>query len=194
METLRKQIKDAYRNDHAATCVALAQQWLETHPDDLPVIHDYAEMLYKMTRYEAAIQIYHDAIDRFPSDRYHLFLQLGELYRYQGNFVESEVWYQKAIDEDVEEATGYIFLGAVQARQGKLEQAEQNHRRATECLKGCTDEAYHNLGLVLRGQGRLLEAQACFQQAIAIDDNYEAATEALADITAAIGSHAKKSI
>jgi tetratricopeptide (TPR) repeat protein len=186
LEALRTKLKDAYRNDHAATCVMLAQRWLQAHPDDLSVIHDYAEMLYKLTRYEEAIRIYHDAIERFTADRYHLFLQLGQLYRYRGDFTEAEVWYQKAIYEDVEEATGYIFLGCVQARQGKLEQAEQNHRRATQCLKGCIDEAYHNLGLVLRGQGRFSEAKVCFQAAIVIDNEYEAAIEALEDITAAL--------
>jgi tetratricopeptide (TPR) repeat protein len=186
LEALRTKLKDAYRNDHAATCVMLAQQWLQAHPDDLPVIHNYAEMLYKLTRYEEAIRIYHEAIERFANDRYHLFLQLGQLYRYRGDFAEAEAWYQKAIYEDIEEATGYIFLGCVQARQGKLEQAEQNHRRATQCFKGCIDEAYHNLGLVLRGQGRFSEATVCFQAAIAIDNEYEAAIEALEDITAAL--------
>ena len=44
-----------------------------------------------------------------------------------------------------------------QARQGKLVQAEATHRRATQCSHGQIDEAYHNLGLVLRGQGRLGE-------------------------------------
>jgi len=39
---------------------------------------------------------------------------------------------------------------------------------------------------VLRGQGRLSEAKACFEEAINIDSEYEPAIEALEDVTNAI--------
>ena len=94
--------------------------------------------------------------------------------------------YQKAIDEDPDEAGSYIFLGAVQARQGKLELAEQTHRRATQCPSGLIDEAYHNLGLVLRGQGRLAEAAECFRKAIELCPDYPDAIEALQDVESAM--------
>ena len=68
-----------------------------------------------------------------------------------------------------------------------LSEAEHVHRKATICEKGCIDEAYHNLGLVLRGQGKLEEALQCFEKAIAIDPDYKEAKHALADVKAAIG-------
>lgn len=178
-----KSIRNAFRNDQAATCVALCEAHLRENPDDLWTTYNYAEMLYKMTRYDQAIAVYQDALDRFPDARWGLYNQLGHLYRYCGSFPHAETAYQKAIDIDPEEAASYIFLGAIQARQGKLEQAEATHRAATRCPEGCIDEAYHNLGLVLRGQGRLSEAKQCFEKAISIDSDYAVAYEALKDVT-----------
>ena len=186
VQITREAIFEANRNNQAATCVFLAECWLAEHPDDVGVIFDYAEMLYKLTRYEEAIQIYQDAIERFPDHRWGLFNQLGQLSRYRGDFATAETWFQQAIYEDNEEAASYIFLGAVQARQGKLREAEATHRRATQCSDGFVDEAYHNLGLVLRAQGRFEEARKCFLKAIEIDNEYEDAREALKDVESVI--------
>lgn len=176
----------AYRNDQAATTVLLASRWLEAHPDDLGVIHDYAEMLYQMTHYDEAIRVCLDAIERFEDDRWGLYIKMGQLHRYRGDFAVAELWYQKAIDENPDEAGSYIFLGAVQAVQGKLMQAEVTHRRAIQCPDGLIDEAYHNLGLVLRGQGRFAEAADCFRKAIELCPEYPHAIEALQDVEAAL--------
>ena len=182
----RDMIRVAYRNDKAATTALLASRWLQLHPDDLGVIHDYASMLYQMARYNEAIRVYLDAIEQFEDERWGLYNQLGNLYRYRGDLAGAELWYQKAIDEEPGEAASYIFLGAAQARQGKLRQAEETHRQATRCLEGAIDEAYHNLGLVLRGQGRLGEAVDCFRKAIELCPNYADALEALQDVEAAL--------
>jgi tetratricopeptide (TPR) repeat protein len=182
----REMIRVAYSNDQAATTVLLASRWLQAHPNDLGAIHSYAEMLYQMTRYEEAIRVYLDAIERFEDGRWGLYNQLGHLHRYRGDFAVAELWYQKAVDEDPDEVASYVFLGAVQARQGKLTQAEETHRRATRCPDGPVDEAYHNLGLVLRGQGRLAEAAECFRKAIELCSEYADAIEALQDVEAAL--------
>ena len=99
----------------------------------------------------------------------------------------AEAWYARAVAERPDDAGAYIFLGAVQARQGKLEQAESTHRQATLCATGCIDEAHLNLGLVLRGQGRLAEAAESFRKALEIEPKYEEASEALADVERALG-------
>jgi tetratricopeptide (TPR) repeat protein len=179
-------IAHAVQNNQAATCVYLAERWLREHPDDLWVTHTYAEILYKMTRYDEAIRVYTDAIERFGSHRWSIYLALGDLFRYRGNFSEAEHWYRKAVEEDSKNATSLILLGSVQARQGNLKAAEMSHRQATTCVEGCIDEAFHNLGLVLRGQGRFAEAADCFHKAIAIDPEYADAVEALRDVTRAI--------
>lgn len=183
MDNIAKEIAYARQNDQAATCVLLAQRWLEDHPDDLCVMHIYAEMLYKLTRYDEAIRVYTDAIETFEDQRWGIYNQLGHLYRYCGDFPKSEYWYRKATKEDPNEASSFIFLGSIQARQGNLKAAEGSHRKATECPEGCIDEAYQNLGLVLRGQGRFADAADCFRKALEIDPEYDDATHALEDVT-----------
>ena len=179
-------IREAYDNDQAATCVLLCKNWLRDNPDDLTVIHDYATMLYKMTRFDEAMSVYDDALARFPDNRWGIYNQIGHLNRYRGLLPEAEHASQQAMESNPDEATSYIFLGAVQARQGKLIEAEKTHRLATLCQEGFIDEAYHNLGLVLCGQGRLAEAKECFEKAIEIDNDYAHAIEALKDVTTAI--------
>ena len=55
------------------------------------------------------------------------------------------------------------------------------HRNATRCTKGAVDEAYFNLGLVLRAQERYQEALACFEKAIELTPDYEEAIDAQRD-------------
>lgn len=182
----RRLIISAFDSDQAATVTTLAPLWLEKNPDDVLVIHNYVEMLYQMTRYDEAQSLLLNAIERFEEARWTFYSQLGSLFRYRGDLPSAEQWYQKAIDEKPDDAGGYIFKGAVQARQGKLHEAEATHRRATQCSKGAIDEAFQNLGLVLRGQGRLVEAVAYFQKAIELNaENYDA-IEALHDVESAL--------
>jgi tetratricopeptide (TPR) repeat protein len=187
LNEIQDAIAHASQNDHAATCVFLAERWLRDHPDDLWVIHKYAEMLYLMTRYDEAVRVYTDAIEKFGDHRWGIYNQLGHLFRYRGDFPQAEHWYRKAAEEDPDEASSLIFLGSTQARQGNLKAAEVSHRKATTCSAGCIDEAFHNLGLVLRGQGRLAEAAVCFRKAIEITPEYADAIQALEDVTKAVG-------
>jgi tetratricopeptide (TPR) repeat protein len=186
LEFPEEPLRSAYRSKHAASCVLLAERCLRDHPDHLWTIHIYAEMLYKMARYEDAIRVYMDAIERFKDHRWALYNQMGNLYRYRGDFAGAEPWYQKAIDEEPDDAGSYIFLGAAQATQGKLKEAEETHRRAAQCSDGSIDEAYCNLGLALRGQGRFTEAAECFRRAIEIYPKYADAIDALEDVEIAI--------
>lgn len=188
MEVTREMVKEAFRNDHAATTVRLAPHWLRDHPGDIGIILDYAEMLYMMTRYEDAIRVYEDALARTEGDgRWAIYNQIGHMYQYWGRPGEAEPWFRRAIETEPDEIASYVFLGACQARQGKLEEAEETHRAATERKESSLlDEAYHNLGLVLRGQDRLAEAAECFRTAVALDPRYAAAAEALDDVERAM--------
>ncbi len=186
-ERLYDAIDEAYNNDHAATTVLLAERYLADYPPNIFILSCYVDMLYQMTRYDEAIRVIENAIARARSDRrWALYLKMGDLYRYRGDFPGAEPWYQKAIEDRSDDATGYIFLGSVLARQGKLKAAEEAHRRGTLCTKGCVYEAFHNLGLVLRGQGRLAEAAEAFRRAIELCSDYPEAIGALEDVEKAI--------
>ena len=186
MEDIRQRIHEANQNSQVATCVRLAENWLKHHPDDVLVMLDYAEVLKDMARYDESLELYHKIVELQPTFSKWVYGLIGHLYRYKGDFPEAEYWYERARLEYPDDASAFIFLGAIQARQGKLDEAEATHRRATLCSEGQIDEAYHNLGLVLRGQGRLEEAAECFRKAIDIDPEYEDSIEALDDVETAM--------
>ncbi len=187
MDSIREDIQNANRRDDVATCEALSRIWLAKNPDDVWVVHMLAESLYRMARYEESLQLYNEALVRFPDHRWGIYIQIGHLYRYRGELDQAACWYEKAVEDDPDEASSYIFLGTIKARQGKLAEAEQIHRKATSCSDGSIEEAFHNLGLVLRGQMRMSEAADCFRRAIEIDPEYNAAIKALDDVV-----HAQK--
>jgi tetratricopeptide (TPR) repeat protein len=62
------------------------------------------------------------------------------------------------------------------------------HRQGIASETKAVDEAYYNLGLVLRGQERYAEARECFVAALAAaeDDDYEEASRALEDVEKAM--------
>lgn len=187
MDVTREMVVEAFRNRHAATTVLLAPLWLQDHPRDLGVVLDYAEMLYAMTRYEEAIRVYQNALDTIEGDgHWAIFNQLGRMCQYWGRPAGAEPWFRKAIDLEPDELASYVFLGACQARQGKLKDAEATHRAATARVESdLLAEAYHNLGLVLRGQDRWAEAAESLRTAVALDPKNADAKAALVDVETA---------
>lgn len=114
-----------------------------------------------------------------PAQQRDVFSAFGHLADVAGNLALAEQWYRRAIEADPDDASGHIYLGALYAGMCRLKDAENAHAKATKCSKGCVDEAYYNLGLVLRAQGRLGESKKCFDKAIELDPDYE---DALIDL------------
>ena len=128
-----------------------------------------------------------------PTDRRRAaYCQLGECARAARDFRGAEEWHKKAIEAEPDHTAGHIYLGALYAGMGKLEDAEKAHRDATKCSVRNVDEAYLNLGFVLRAQGRLDEAKDCFVRALELDPQYDYAREALEDVEKAIAYLAAK--
>ena len=136
-----------------------------------------------LARYAEARASYERALALLPpEDHERIFRQLGMLAQDQANIQEAEGWYRRAIEALPSDATAYIYLGAMLAKHGRLDDAEVCHRRATECHEGCIDEAYLNLGYVLRAKGQYLDALQCFREALSRDRLDTDAQEALEDI------------
>jgi tetratricopeptide (TPR) repeat protein len=139
--------------------------------------------LIELARYEEAEQALAKAIELCPWEKRQIPLaQMGHLFEEAGDYDQAAAWYRKAIEADPSDATYHIYLGAVLAKQGRLHEAEEAHRSGIECAEGCIDEAYLNLGLVLRAQERFQEAADCFREAISIDPDYRVARRALRDV------------
>ena len=65
---------------------------------------------------------------------------------------------------------------------GEFAEAKRCYRRAARLATDSPEEAYFNLGLILRAEGRHKEALKWFNKAIKVDANTEAAKVGRADI------------
>ncbi len=135
-------------------------------------------------RYDEAEEATSNALRLCPEERRHFPLcTLGRLDKLRGDYERAAEWFRKAIEAAPTDTQGYIYLGGILALQGRPREAEDVHRKATEtCYEGCLDEAFLNLGFVLRTQERFEEAAECFREAIHRDPGYRAAKKALRDV------------
>jgi tetratricopeptide (TPR) repeat protein len=185
-----EQMNQAWHNDKPAHNVRLAGAYLAQCPDSAAVWLSLGSELNDLSLYEEArdaLRISIRLCEESGDPPYHIALiEMGQSYRWAGNYATARTWLSKAVEVEPENAGVHIFLGALLAKSGQFEEAKAAHRRGTTCDEGCPDEAWHNIGLVLRSQERFAEAADCFERALAIDCNYTAAQDALADVTLAI--------
>ena len=139
--------------------------------------------LSELSRFDEAL----DALQRAqsladPGRLVFVYCDTGELFRHRGDDAAAEAWFRKATDHDADDTQGYIYLGGLLARRGRLSEAEGVYRRAIQCRRGCLDEAWHNLGLVLRALERYDEAIQCFERAMSIDPQFKEARLAKRDV------------
>jgi tetratricopeptide (TPR) repeat protein len=139
--------------------------------------------LQDVARYTEARSAYDRALALLPvEDHQRIYQQLGVLEQDQSNLAIAESWYRRAIEAAPDDATGYIYLGAMLAKNGRLDEAEAVHRQTTACANGCIDEADLNLGYVLRAKGLYLDALHCFREALARDPLDPASQAAMEDM------------
>jgi len=179
-----KRLRAAWNADLSALTVTRARQYLAHYPECGPAWHMLGVALTELARYSEAEQALWNAVRLCPSELRRIPLNsMGHFHAARGEVARAARWYQRAIDAAPKHASGYIFLGGLLARQGRLREAEKVHRQATEsCEEGCLDEALLNLALVLRAQERFDEAAACLQEAIRIDPDYADAKSVLRDV------------
>jgi tetratricopeptide (TPR) repeat protein len=178
-----REIEKADKGGHTACVMELAKRFVVDYPGKILGWYYLGRSLYGMARYKEALAALRRLGPLLPPKKQHpAYSEIGHLYGQKGELRRAEAWYRKAVASDPLQASYYIFLGGILAKTGRFSEAEATHRKATRCRKGCIDEAYHNLGLVLRAQGRYLEARTCFRKALKIDPKYKEAREALFDV------------
>jgi tetratricopeptide (TPR) repeat protein len=168
-----------------ATTVGLVKRFLVENPDSQRAWLDLGRALGQLAQYEEAKQAFLKVIELSGSPEGAIFGELGNLDRTRGDFESAITWYQKQIEADPDDGTGYLFLGNLLMRQGNLESSETALQQALAADQVCLDEAHFSLGLVYRSQGRLAEAKTHFESALEIDENFAAAKLALKDVKSA---------
>jgi len=172
-----------------ALTIRYANRLLGEYPDHGPTWLSLGIALVELARYEEAEKAIKRSVTLCPPNKRQIPLaQMGHLFLESGKYDKAATWYRKAIASDPNDATYHIYLGAVLAKQGHLQEAEVSHRAATKCSDGCIDEAYLNLGFVLRAQEKFEEAAECFHEAIRLDPKYRAAKQALRDVERCMSS------
>ena len=179
-----QRLRRAWDEPLPALTVLRARRYLARYPDDWMGWFILGSTLTDLARYREAAEALENSLRFVPErSRHVVFGKFGQLCREQGEYDRAGEWFQRAIDAAPTDAAGRIYLGAVLAKQGRLAEAEAVHRGATEdCYEGCIDEAFLNLGFVLRAQERFEEARAAFLEALHIDPGYEYARHALRDV------------
>ncbi len=176
-------LRAAHKADLPALTVAQARLFLSEYPECGPAWKILGSALTELACHSEAEQALKRALSLCPPDKFWIPLsEMGHLYKARGEYKTAAAWYRQAIEAVPEEAGSYIHLGGVLAKSGRLKEAEAAHRAAVCCQQGCQDEAYLNLGLVLRAQERYDEAAECFERAIELDPKYAAARKALRDV------------
>lgn len=170
-----------------AHALELSRELLHNFPDCTVGWLLQGAILYELARYDEAEQVLNEAIQGLSLEHLdHGYVQLAHLHRDRGDYDNAEKWYRKAIELDPDNAGRHVFLGGLLAKRGDFSGAEAAHQKATRCSKGAVDEAFLNLGLVLRAQERYKEALACFERALELTPDYPQAITAKSDIEKAI--------
>lgn len=176
-------LRAAWHADMPTLTVVRAREYLAEDPGCGPAWMILGSTLTELARYDEARDALGRAFALCPTGKKRLmYKELGDFHSARGRYGRAAEWYRRMIEAEPGNAGGYIFLGGVLACQGRLGEAEDVHRAGTACAQGCIDEAYLNLGLVLRAQERLIEAKECFERALELDPDYQAAREALRDV------------
>lgn len=184
-ETRHSELMAAYDSGQPLYVINVARDFVRDFPDHWPAWIILGGALKDLARYREARQTLLRGISLTPLDKRRVpYCEMGHLCDEKGDFEKAASWYRRAIKADPNSASSYIYLGAVLAKGGQLDRAEKVHRRATKCPRGNREEAYLNLGFVLRAQERLQQALRCFRKAIKLDPDYNKAKLAIGDLKA----------
>jgi tetratricopeptide (TPR) repeat protein len=183
--TLFGKLFSASKADLPALTVMYGRQFVADYPDlDIAWLM-LGRALTDIANYEEAEKAIARAIELFPpKKRYMGSWEMGRLYEQRGDFEQAMTWYRQVIGALPADARGYVYVGGLLAKQGRLHEAEQIHRAATERCDESRglEEAWLNLGLVLRAQERFEEAANCFKETMQIDPGNRPARKALRDV------------
>jgi tetratricopeptide (TPR) repeat protein len=117
-------------------------------------------------------------------NRWIIEVSLATLYADSGSHERADAQFASALKDPDCASRGWVWIlrGANLAKDNQLKAAEKCQRRATEMSGDDRNEAYLNLGMVLRAQGRYSDAAAAFRQALAITPKYGEAVRELASL------------
>ena len=187
LDDIRERAKQANKLGHEAEVVELLHAYLPHRPGDGYMWYLFGDALRIIGLMEEAERALSTALDLEPEKRAQILTRIARLHNSAGRYIEAERCFAEACLDTEFGAYGWLWImrGANLASATHLSAAEECHRHAITCDESHfdRDEAYLNLGYVLRAQGRYAEAAAAFQAALTLTPDYPEAATALSSLT-----------
>lgn len=174
--------KAAFDDDREAVALELFAAYVRWRPEHAIAWVHFGECLHVVGLVHEALSALENGLEGAPErHRWRVLAKMASAHEASGNREAAEACYVQALES--EEATNttwlWILRGGNLARMTQLTPAEACHRKAASLGGYEEDEAYLNLGLVLRAQGRYAEAADAFRRALDLSPDYPEASEAL---------------
>ncbi len=188
-ESLREMVRTAQEHWEAGrevACLEISQVLVKARPKVSRYWYMYGEGLRYVGQHVEARRALRRALRLsadMPKAVTQIAIALAASYEVDGKFGKAEAFYALALEAQPR-APGWFWIlrGANYAAWGKFEAAERCHRRATRMKSADRDEAYCNLGYVLRAQRKYSEARKAFQRALKWNPDDSAAKRGLASL------------
>ncbi len=181
-----KALMTAYGKGSTACVRERARQYLRDYPDDGYAWYTLGSVLTDLFLYDEAVRAFRKALALFPGKPIDMvYVGLGRVYDEKGSKGPAERWYRKAVEHSRGRTGNLVFLGEFLARQGRFAEAKSIFRRAIGKKKGPWEEAFLNMGLILRAEGKYEKAMECCEKALEIDPKYQSARRLLRDVAEA---------
>lgn len=181
LDEVRDLAMQASKAHHHAAVIELLSAYLQYRPSDSASWIHLGCSLTALGLKDEAEHALLTALDLTPDNAF-IYARLGMLYKDVGSHEEAERWFSKACQDQEFGKRGWVWImrGGNLAVTNQLSAAEQCHRHALVCGEHVDrDEAFLNLGYVLRAKGQYAEAAEAFRAALAITPDYASAVEAL---------------
>jgi tetratricopeptide (TPR) repeat protein len=131
-----------YEGHFWADGVSLNRRGLEIAPGNVTATHNLGIELMMQQREAEAVPYFQRTLEKEPRSEETLFA-LGLCYFDLDQNAESEQYLKRALDVDPEDPKAHLFLGEIRARQGQLNEAEAEIRRAIALLRVTGFKDYH---------------------------------------------------
>lgn len=182
-DTLLRQLADAFARNLPALTIELGRLYLADTPVEPIALSMVGQAYTEVGRYVDAQMVLERYLEVCDADwRARAFLLLGHLSKAKSEIGAAESHYRQAIELLPDDTRGYIYLGGMLASNGRLDEAEGLLRRAAKCAEGDLDEAYLNLGMILRAKGDYLHALVALRESLALDPFDTDTQDAIIDI------------
>jgi tetratricopeptide (TPR) repeat protein len=181
LDEIRDRALQASKAGHYAAVIELFSAYLQYRPSDTTSWIHLGAALTAFGLKDEAEHALMTAHEQEPDNAF-IYARLGMLYADVGHREESERWFSRACDDEEFGKRGWVWIlrGANLAVTNQLSAAEQCHRHALMCNDHVDrDEAFLNLGYVLRAKGQYAEAAEAFRAALAITSDDPDASKAL---------------